>query len=207
MSSGRPCPFGEAGFREQLLSLVGIVFRIVGDFGVAELDRRDMGLGIGAGDAENIEDLLAVDRVTGGEADARIVKRLLRAAKEQILVLDRDRLVDVEAGILRDRVDLLGLQTFDDVGFAVEKRQRPRRGVADEVIVDAWNFRRAEEELGIGGQDRGVALLFDIFVGTGAVHPRRQLGFVRHVLGRHDRQEGRKVIVERRRVAMAFVLI
>src|SRR6266851_2776918 len=37
-------PLGEAGFREQLLCLVRIEFRIVGDFRIAELDRRNMRL-------------------------------------------------------------------------------------------------------------------------------------------------------------------
>jgi hypothetical protein len=57
--------------------------------------------------------------------------------------------VDVEARILRYGLDLLLLQTFDDIRLAVEQRKRPRRGVADKAVFDARNLRRAEKELRI----------------------------------------------------------
>ena len=198
---GKALALGEAGLGEKRLRLVGIELGIVRDLGIAELDRRDMGLGVGAGDAENVEHLLAVDRMAGREPYARIVERLLRTAEEQIFVLDRHRLVDVEARILRDRVDLLGFEALDDVGFAIEQRERAGRGVTDEVILDAGNLRRAHEEVRIGGEDRRVALLLHIFEGAGAVHARRKLRLVRHILGGHDRQERREIIIERRGVA------
>ena len=65
--------------------------------------------------------------------------------------------MDIEARILRDGVDLLCFEALDDVGFAIEQRERAGRGVADEVIFDAGNLRRAHEEVRIGGKDGGVA--------------------------------------------------
>src|SRR5712672_1322197 len=102
-----------------------------------------------AGHPEHLEDLLAVDRVTCRQAYPWVIKRLLRTTEEQIFVLDRHRLVDVEARVLRDGLDLFLLQPLDDVGLAVQERKRPRRGVADEMILDTWDLRRAEEEVRI----------------------------------------------------------
>src|SRR5258708_7338766 len=155
-----------------------------------------------AGHPEHLEDLLAVDRVTCRQAYPRIIKRLLRTTEEEIFVLDRHRLVDVEAWVFRDGLDLLLLQPLDDIGLAVQKGERSRRRVANEMILDTWNLGRTEEVVRIRGQDRRIALLLDIFIRPSTVHARRQLRLVGNVLGRQDREKGRKIIIECCRIAL-----
>ena len=47
-----------------------------------------------------------------------------------------------EAIVLGDGFDLLLFKPLDDVGFSVEERKRARRGVADEMILEAGYLRR-----------------------------------------------------------------
>ena len=161
-----------------------------------------MRLAIGPGHAEHVQNLLAVDRMAGRKADARIVERLLRTPEEQIFVLCRQNLVNREARVLRDGLDLFLFKTLDDIGAAVEERQRASPRVADVMIFDAGNLRLAQEEIGIGGKEGGIALLFDKFERSGAVHARRQLLRVGDVLGRQDRQKRRQIVVLSGRIAL-----
>src|ERR1700738_3428576 len=117
-----------------------------------------MRLTIGPGNAEDVENLFAVDRMAGCEADARIVERLLRTPEEQIFVFGRQNLVNREARVLRNGLDLFLFKPLDNIGAAIEERQRTSPSVADVMIFDAGNLGFAHEEVGIGGKEGGIAL-------------------------------------------------
>ncbi|MNV48331.1 hypothetical protein D3C71_1402320 [compost metagenome] len=109
--------------------------------------------------------------MAGGQTDTRIVKRCFRAAEPQILVFDRNDLVDEYRWIVLDRVHLFRLQPLDNRSLTIHQRQHSGGGVTGEGEVDAGNGGFAFKIAVIGLHHGVVAALFDKLERAGPVEP------------------------------------
>ena len=191
---------GVAGLRQQLLGPLDILL-VVGHVitGIADTGGRDQGVGRGAGAVQNaVDDLLNIDRLGDGLADADVREDGVLAVQGQVPGRHGLVLVELQVGVALNDRDVVHRQVVDHVHLAVLQGDGPLGGLGDNAEGDVLGLGLAQEVVVIGLEGAVVAVA-PLHKLIGAAADRVLQEAVRialdDVLG-HDRRKGDRQVDE-----------